>query len=644
MLKHSLRTERGARRAAVWGTAIAILASACVTPAPSSAPASSYVPTAVTTPVVSAAPSRAVARTCDMGVGPREVVVPRAKLVALGFKSWPDGIFGVLKDGPQYTFYSAQASTNGSTISRTVGTLDDPIAFEARTSVPIRDLKAKLDYLGGGPVYRDRQSGMVLMFYHAERWPSGKSDQFWASYGIAKSVDGGLSWLDLGEFYTPEVPFTNDIPPGTTSSRSVPVPAAAYAIIDGYFYVYAKDRSSYDKPMTWLTVARAPVADVVKAALERDALVPWKKRYEGAWNEPGLAGRASGLEQGNPNTRNSDVTWNEYLGKYVMVVIGSLSQDRDGVYLIESDDGVRWGPRLLINDEPKLKLFPTIVGTGDDPRVTGAEFYLYYPADRQNQSDTDILRRLISCDARTRDRPTLTTALADTGAGRSKISGRLISASGAPVAGTPVRAVLVVKDGPGVVRRTTLSGKVPAGATRAIANLNFLRQDGGRGAVDVAVYHVAYDEAGQQRVANGDFASGLQGWSGSGGTAEVVASDRGGGRMLRLRATEADTGLRTSTSFPVTPGDSFTATFEARVSASSSAAGFFAINFQDAAGVPVTRETALWDGVAADETLITGAEGTYEFSLEGARPTHYLLHASSPGDARRWYASKAEER
>lgn len=348
---------------------------------------------------------------CELTVGPAQVAIPRARLVSLGFFGYPDGIFGVTKDGDRYTFYAAHARPvsgphqrgvppdppRQSTIGRLVGTLDDPAAFEGKPLIQIGGLKAALDYIGGGPVYRDAASGMLLLFYHAERWPQLQGDQFWASYGIARSNDGGLTWTDLGEFYTPEVPFVDSVPPGTAQfARTVPLPAAAYVIVNGYFYVYAKDRPAYDKPTTWLTVARARVTDVVAAAAS-GAVSPWNKYFNGAWTEPGLGGKASPLETGNPAVRNSDVAFSQATGRYVMVVIAAISADRDGVYLIESDDGLAWGPRRAIDEGPNLKLFPAVVGLGADPRAVGAQFNVYYPTNRQNQPDTNIVRRVITC-------------------------------------------------------------------------------------------------------------------------------------------------------------------------------------------------------------------------------------------------------
>lgn len=104
--------------------------------------------------------------------------------MSLGFFGFPDGIFGTVKDSDRVTWYAAHARPDPSgphqravppaapkqaSIARLVGTLDDPAAFEATPVVPISGMKAALDYVGGGPIYRDAGTGMLLLFYHAER-------------------------------------------------------------------------------------------------------------------------------------------------------------------------------------------------------------------------------------------------------------------------------------------------------------------------------------------------------------------------------------------------------------------------------------------------------------------------------------------
>ena len=219
--------------------------------------------------------------------------------------------------------------------------------------------------------------------------------------------------------------------------------------------------------------------------------------------------------------------------------------------------------------------------------------------------------------------------------GPGAVVGTLKESSGAPVAGATVDLSITAIEGPGVFTVYTLSGTVPVGATQAFANLNFLRQSGGAGPVDFAVYDVGYQESSEsgdsdQRVVNGDFSQGLNSWGGRGGDVQIRPSDRGDGNMLQITAAPDESGLRTSVSFPVTPGAGFTATFAARVSVASADAGFFGINFQDASGDLVEREIEEFKAAAISGTVTTGEQGEFSFDAQGY--SRLELEASYDGD------------
>lgn len=609
-----------------------------LTPTPTPAAIPTATPTATPAPTLSPTatptPTAAPPEQCDLGLAAREVVVTEGQKAQAGLEKWADSIFGVLKQGTDYVFFGSRSGPPA-TIAKTVGTLGNPIARSVQTGIAIQNMKNAYDYAAGGPVYRDPATGNILMFYHAEKWPGGDPKQFWSLYGMAKSTDGGDTWYDLGEIVTPEVPYSDEVPPGTAPhARSVPLPAAPFIIIGDYFYVYAKDRPSYEEPIIFLTVARARVKDVVAAANERNTVVPWFKYYKGDWNEPGLAGRASALVADNAPMRQLDVAYNDYLGKYVAAVSAASGPDRDTVYFMESPDGLTWSNRRVIDEGPFGKNYPTIVGTGDDPKVIGRQFYVYYPVGSPKESENFLVRRLVSCEPGIRAHTALSVELN----GSRGAVGTLKESSRAPVAGATVDLLITAIDGPGVFTVYLLSGTVPVGATQAYANLNFLRQTGGTGPVDVALYDVRYLESGDanQRVENGDFSQGLQGWSGRGGDVQLQPSDRGAVNMLYITAAPAESGFRRSTSFPVNPGEAFTATFAARVSASSADAGFFGINFQDASGGLVSREIVVFQPAEVKGTVETNEQGEFRFSLDDLGASSLALEARYDGDNIHW--------
>ena len=222
--------------------------------------------------------------------------------------------------------------------------------------------------------------------------------------------------------------------------------------------------------------------------------------------------------------------------------------------------------------------------------------------------------------------------------GPPRVVGRLKETSGAPVAGATVNLSVTAMDGPGIFTVYTLSRTVPIDATQAHANLNFLRQTGGKGAVDVAVYDVRYLESGDttQRVPNSDFSQGLQGWSGLGGDVQIRPSDRGAGNMLHITAASGESGLRASARFHVTPGETFIATFAARVSASSVDAGFFGINFQNASGGVVSREIVVFKPAEASGTVKIDEQGAFRFSFDDLGSSRLALEARYDGDNTHW--------
>lgn len=118
-----------------------------------------------------------------------------------------------------------------------------------------------------------RSGDRVLGFVHQERacdYEQGRTDK---SMAIATSLDDGLTWTDLGTVIT-----------GTDSPQPDKITGEGDCTmvdgLDGYLYAYCLRNSD------WQTiVARAPASDPTA----------WRKYYEGAWNEPGLGGKATAI-------------------------------------------------------------------------------------------------------------------------------------------------------------------------------------------------------------------------------------------------------------------------------------------------------------------------------------------------------------
>jgi hypothetical protein len=83
-----------------------------------------------------------------------------------------------------------------------------------------------------------------------------------------------------------------------------------------------------------------------------------------------------------------------------MVVSQWRREGSSALYFTISDDGINWSRRMLISDEAGELFYPSIMGTGDDPRITGREFYIYYTHSLvgawNRWGDAQLVRRKIS--------------------------------------------------------------------------------------------------------------------------------------------------------------------------------------------------------------------------------------------------------
>lgn len=604
------------------------------------------------TPTVSLQSLSSATTSCYLDVANRETIVQAATRKASGLPAWPDGSIGVLRTGSTYVFFGPNGHPGGgrgsATIARSVGTLDNPVARMVQPNITVQNLKDHYDYVNGGHVYSDPTTGMLLMFYHAEKWPQGYSQVIYGLYGMAKSTDGGETWTDLGEIVTPQMPYQDQIPAGVNpSSLAVPMPGAPYVVAGNYFYVYFKDRASSSSPTTWLAVARAPVAQVVQAALHNDTVVDWSKYYDGNWNEPGLGGRASSLEVGNPQARWYDVSYNDYLHEYLMITSASSSATDTELYQVDSPDGLNWGARHVVEEDFGSNFYPTIVGLGNDTRITGSQFYVYYARSNIGYAawdDATLVRRLVSCQQGPKpSTSTIATVPPPTSNGPRVLTGRVTDASGNLIPGAKVNLTIRPSNGPGAFTKYNMPGVVPTNAKYAVINLNFLRQDGGTGPVNFTLYGAEYTQAGDkaQRVPNWNFSGGIQKWSHSGGGSLTLRpSDQGTGNMLQVTATPAETGYVVSARFNVTAGADYQAVFLTRVSPASIGSGNLDVDFLDQSSSLLTHQRASFSMIlgATYPTVVLAVDttGSVTFNLGPLTPYSVDIYMVYIGSANYW--------
>ena len=139
--------------------------------------------------------------------------------------AWPDTQMGVIKTPQGYEFFTSVGaffpkqmwdgqwvgSNNDGSVTRTVGTLDNPLGTAPPQDVMISPNPdpgvnpnyPSYQYRGGGPVFQVPPgmtgAGNLIAGYHAEL----PTNTLYVVHGLAASWDNGMHWTDLGEVVRP---------------------------------------------------------------------------------------------------------------------------------------------------------------------------------------------------------------------------------------------------------------------------------------------------------------------------------------------------------------------------------------------------------------------------------------------------------
>ena len=336
--------------------------------------------------------------------------------------AWPDTPIGVIKTNNGYEFFASDGALHSRQLwqghyygnnkygsaTRTIGTLDSPLGSAPPIDVTILPNPdpgvnphfSTYDYLGGGPVYLVPEgmpgAGNLLMVYHAEI-NTITTQSFYSVLALAASKDNGMSWTDLGEIIRLNQAYRTDL-----DGFDIGDPPLATSLDGKYFYIYFRDwlangTTHWGNTLTSMSVARAPVAEVLSAAFgtnPRAAL--FQKYYAGEWGlEPGIGGYSTDLQPNAPYSGELQVAYDNDLQRYVMII-------GEGVLFAyaESSDGLHWTTPELIyqfTGQPNTYVMP--VGAGDDPRILGKVFYLFYTYGGPGGWPTNYVGRLtLSCE------------------------------------------------------------------------------------------------------------------------------------------------------------------------------------------------------------------------------------------------------
>jgi len=319
--------------------------------------------------------------------------------------AWPDTQLGVIKANGGYVFFGSDGGYHArqlwegkyygndkyGSITRTIGTLDNPLGTEPpidvtihpNTDPSVNPFYSSYDYMGGGPVYLVPPgmpgAGKLLMVYHAEI-PTIKTQSFYSVFALASSSDGGMNWTDLGEIVRINQAYRSDMDGYDMGDGNLVVSP------DGkYFEIYFSDwlangTTHWGTPptITIVSVARATISSVLNDAFgDRPRAAAFQKYYEGWHLDQGLGGYSQDLNPNGAYAGSMQVAYNSYLKRYQMFI-------NQGVLIAyaESPDGMNWSMPMVLHDFRKDPDMPSVydapVGMGDNPSILGKDFYIFY--------------------------------------------------------------------------------------------------------------------------------------------------------------------------------------------------------------------------------------------------------------------------
>ena len=343
---------------------------------------------------------------------------------ANGF-AWPDTPLGVVKTSTGYAFFGSDGAMHSrqqwhgnwygnnkyGSITRTLGTLDDPLGTAPPVDVTIRQnpdpainpYYQSYDYIGGGPVYQVpagmQGAGNLLLVYHAEI-PTISTQSFYSAYGLAASTDEGMTWTDLGEIIRVNQGYRTDMDGFDIGDANLIVSPD-----QKYFSLYFPDwlangTTHWGNTVTSASVARAPLAEVLSAAFGSNPhAVAFQKYYSGWHFDQGLGGYSKDLNPQAGYGGELQVAYNSDLKVYQLFMNAGVV-----VYYADSPDGMHWSALSLFHDfrhdpeQPSVYVAP--VGMGADPNILGKQFYVFYthyPGNGQGWAGATVNRLTVSC-------------------------------------------------------------------------------------------------------------------------------------------------------------------------------------------------------------------------------------------------------
>jgi hypothetical protein len=328
------------------------------------------------------------AQTVTVG-SPQTMLTPSQRTGVRLSLSFPDGNMGAfLYHDTNYVFApdGATRNTQGATVHDLNNWLSGVSVIHTKTNIH-RGGKGAFDhnYAGGGAVYYDTSSGILIGLYHGEYWYHGDGSVFYSGHGLAYSNDLGVTWHKLGEVVSPQA--------ARSGNCHVEVGTGTLVAVGDYLYDYYTDKATGCSGHVQISVARALISAVIAAAR---AGTPFTSgagtlfmKYTGGdtWNGDGVTDLAMPRNGGGAFTAlttgntffEPNVAYSSYLDQYVMTYANSFAS----LEIRFSSDGLTWGnPTTLVGgggSPPNGIYYPTLLNTsGGDPETLGSTFYVYY--------------------------------------------------------------------------------------------------------------------------------------------------------------------------------------------------------------------------------------------------------------------------
>ena len=256
-------------------------------------------------------------------------------------------------------------------------------------------MKKNYNYAAGGQIFSIPNTEHNIMFYHSERHREQDSTRFYSTIGLAMNYGGVSDFSDIGEIIQSHKTYKDQNSPDV-----VELMGGAFAVYDGYVYVFFKDYigSGYEDQIN-LAVARATIKDLINFANKGEA-AKFNKYYKGLFSEDGIGGKASPLELSNQYVGWISVSYNTYIDAFIMVGVNYFGKDAN-LFIMSSIDGIEWQKRHQIETEEGESFYPSIIGVEGNPLQTGSQFYVYYTLSKQTDgwsrwSDAQLVRRLVT--------------------------------------------------------------------------------------------------------------------------------------------------------------------------------------------------------------------------------------------------------